>query len=131
MKIRFMFHTSVTLMTILMLSIPFVALARQQPEQPEVPKPKATQDTNALILQAKINAERDANNDINKVSWFLAGNTPFIGAAAGALGGCYIGSTIDPINSLSWIPAPSDGMVIGACIGGAVLSLVPLFAIGG
>ena len=69
MKIRSMFHICVTLMTILMLSLPLLSLAEQIPVAD-------------ITIIATGDAELDASRDTNKTVWFLSGMVPVCLVAA-------------------------------------------------
>ena len=72
MKISSTFHVSVFLMAVLTANIPFAALAQQNFVMTQV-ETAATQDSNAVSLEAKAAAEQDAKNDFSMLNWFGAG----------------------------------------------------------
>ena len=110
------FHILVFCMVVLTFSLLFVTYA-QQNSVPVAAETAAAQDANALRLDAKVAAERDASNDINKLSWFGAG----VGIpAAGCLGGIVgmlLGNFIAPRDSSE----PSGLMPFDDISGGAVV----------
>ena len=57
MRISSTFHVSVFWMTVLIFSMPFVAIAQQK----------------VAILEARAMAEQDAESDVNKGIWFGSG----------------------------------------------------------
>ena len=122
------FNVWVLLMALLTFSMPLVSLAEQHIGQSKAPETGATQDSNALKLQAKADAQRDANNDFDKVLWSFASVVPFLGGAVGALGGCAVGALMSPSNSLLFY-APSGGELMGASIGCLVFGCIPLISI--
>ena len=81
MKISSTFHVLALLMTVLTFSMPFVTLAQQN-----------------LQAEAIIDAQRDAQNDVNKSLWFL--------------GGC-LGGVIGVIVAYGVEPAPSATRLLG------------------
>ena len=113
-KLNNPFQTVALLMAMLIFSAPMLLYAQQ----------------NTVILEAKADAEKDAERDVNKLAWFttgLVGGT-LIGCV-GASGGCLIGGEIDPPSGsgLLYTDTISDGQIIGTLIGavvGASISLV-------
>ena len=118
------FHVLVFCMAVLALSLPFATYA-QQNSVPVAAETAAAQDANAMRLEAKVAAERDASNDINRLSWFNAGVGTF---AAGCLGGIVgmlgmlVGDSIASRDS-------SDAVIVGGCVGCAVGLILPIRAI--
>ena len=121
MRTRFMFHTLVFFMAVLTFSAPFFALAQQNFMQLEVSKAGAVQDANAVRLDAKDAAERDASNAVNKSSAGCVAGYAVAGCMVGALVGCAVGSLFPDTSgysSATWtIP---DGMAAGTIIGGVI-----------
>ena len=76
MRIDSVFHMFFAFMVVLTFSIPFVTLAQQNSVKMESTTSVA-QDLRAI----KAEAERDANNDVNKFLWF--GKGAVIGSATG------------------------------------------------
>ena len=118
------FHVLVFCMAVLAFSLPFATYA-QQNSVPVAAETAAAQDANAMRLEAKVAAERDASNDINRLSWFNAGVGTF---AAGCLGGIVgmlgmlVGDSIASRDS-------SDAVIVGGCVGCAVGLILPIRAI--
>ena len=118
MRIRSMFHTFVALMAVLTFSMPFITLAQQNSVRTEVSEAAAAHDINAVNLEARAAAERDANNDINKFLWFGVGLGACIGPPAGGLAGCVVGNSIDPIESSGlFFFDVSGAAMLGGCVG--------------
>ena len=113
-----MFHTLVFFMAVLTFSAPFFAHAQQNFVQLEVSKAGAAQDVNAVSLEAKDAAERDASNAVNKSSSGCVAGYAVAGCLVGALVGCAVGSLFpdtSAYSSMTWtIP---DGMAAGTIIG--------------
>ena len=63
MSKHYTFYTCLTLIVVLMFSIPSLSLAEQHQAE-------------NIIATAKYDAERDVNHDINKQTWFTAGMVP-------------------------------------------------------
>ena len=129
MTIRSMVHTFAALIVVLTFSMPLTAPAQQKSMQTEISEPAAEQDRNAMILEIKAAAERDASNDINRFAWFSAGlGIAVLGGGAGGLVGCIIGEEIGPPNS-SVFYGPGPGGEVGLLVGVAAGVLVPIIAI--
>ena len=128
MRIHSMFHTLIVLTIALIFNAPCISLAQQNFMQLEVSKAAAAQDTNAVRLEAKAAAERNASNDANKNSRARVSGYALAGCIVGALVGCVVGSYFPDTSAYSSMaPAiPSDGMIAGTLIGGAIGCLVPL-----
>ena len=78
MKIISMSHTLVVLMVVLTFSTSFATLAQQNSALIDVSKTAAGQNANAVVLEAKAAAERDASKDTTEPLWFCLGGTlPF------------------------------------------------------
>ena len=116
-----MFHTLIILTIVLTFSAPFFAGAQQNFMQLEVSKAGAAQDANAVSLEAKDAAERDASNAVNKSSSACVAGYAVAGCIVGALVGCAVGSLFpdtSAYSSMTWtIP---DGVVAGTLIGGVI-----------
>lgn len=120
-----MFQKLITLIIVLMLSIPFVALAQQNSVQTEA-EVSAVQDASDVRLKTKITAEQDANNDINKFLWFGSGvGVSTIVVPLGIIAGCLVGELIAPSepSELLYISI-GEGAVIGGITGGVVAFLM-------
>ena len=107
-------QTVALLMAVSIFSTPLVIYAQQ----------------NTMILEAKADAEKDANRDVNKLAWFavgLVGGT-LIGFV-GAIGGCLIGGAIDPPDGSGFYFDISDGEVIGTLVGAVVGASTPFVGI--
>ncbi|MDE0636627.1 MAG: hypothetical protein OXI43_12375 [Candidatus Poribacteria bacterium] len=91
----------------------------------------AAQEINAVNLETKAAAERDADTDINKLLWFGAGmGVGIIGTAVGVFAGCAIGSRIDPPEPSGFLYFQSStGEEVGTLIGAAAGCLLPLLGI--
>ena len=90
------FHVLVFCMAVLALSLPFATYA-QQNSVPVAAEAAAAQDANAMRFEAKVAAERDASNDINKLAWFGAGGVGTLAAGCvGGIVGMLIGDFIAP-----------------------------------
>ena len=91
-----MLHTFAALIAVLIFNLPFTALAQQKSVQTET-ETAAKQDSSSVMREAKTAAERDASNDINKLLWFGAGAG--VAIAGGTIGACIggaVGSIINP-----------------------------------
>ena len=128
MKTHSTFHTLIFLLVVLTFSAPFFALAQQNFMQLEVSKVDAAQDANAVWLEAKEAAEREASNAVNKRSSACVAGYAVAGCTLGALAGCAVGSLFPDNSAYSSIAPgiPSDGMIAGTLIGGIIGLLVPL-----
>ena len=114
---RSMFHILAVLMIVLTFSMPFATLAQQKSVQTEISESAAAQDANAVNLDAKAAAERDASNDINSLLWLSAG----LGFAyAGGSGGWIAGSIVDGriLSDSDFLPLPGKGAAVGILLGG-------------
>lgn len=108
----------------MIFSVPFVTFAQQNSGHVET-EVAAGQDAQAVVLEAKAAAERDANNYLNTLQsqWCLVGG-PFVVTLSGigsALSGCALGQVLDP-PPRSYGPTMlcgliSNGMIYG-CLGG-------------
>ena len=118
-------------MVALTFSTPLTTLAQQKSVQTEISKAAAEQDQNAMILEAKAAAERDASNDINRWAWFGAGlGIAYVGGGTGGLVGCLIGENPDIIAPyFNGVFVPSPGEAFGTIIGGTMGVLLPLISI--
>ena len=132
MKINSTFHVLTFLMTGLIFSVPFVTFAHQKSGRggSEV---AAAQDVQAVVLEAKAAAERDANNDFGtfQAQWCIVGGAFVVtlSAIGSALLGCWVGEALDPPRHLLHDPSVdpegagspcaviSTGMIYG-CLGG-------------
>ncbi len=76
MRIMSTFHALVVLMIVLTFGTSFATLAQQNPVLTEVSKTVAHR-ANAVALEAKAAAERDASKDTNEPLWFCLG-TPLL-----------------------------------------------------
>ena len=85
-------------MAVLALSLPFATYA-QQNSVPVAAEAAAAQDANAMRFEAKVAAERDASNDINKLAWFGAGVGTLAAGCVGGIVGMLIGDFIAPRDS--------------------------------
>ena len=95
MRIRSMFHTLVALTVVLAFSTPSVTLAQQ----------------NSVQAEAITTAEQDAINDVNKLSWFVAGCAALsVGGPVGALAGYTVSN--------------SAGTLIGGAAAGVLVPLI-------
>lgn len=123
-----MFQKLITLMIVLTLSIPFVALAQQNSVQTEG-EVSAAQDAAAVRLETIISAERNASHDINGCLWFGAGvGVPAVAVPLGIIGGCLVGELIAPSEPSDLLYfSIGDGAVIGSLIGGVVAGLIPAY----
>ena len=123
---RSMFQKLRVLMSVLTLSIPFVALAEQNSVQAEA-EVSAVQDADAVRLETIISAERDATHDINKCLWFGAGvGVSSVAVPLGIIGGCLVGELIAPSepSGLLYVSI-GEGAIIGSLVGGVVAGLIP------
>ena len=68
MKIRSTFHVFVFLTAVLTFSMPFVSFSQQNSVQVEA-ETAASQDAFTMSLEAKANAEQDAENDFSQLKW--------------------------------------------------------------
>ena len=126
MKINAEFHVAVFVALAMIFSMPLSTFAQQNSGRGEAERTTA-EDTQAVVLQAKTDAERDVNNDFNasQFQWFAGGCAVVtLLSFGGTLLGCRVGKTLDP-------PLPSHdsdefrhvcsaistGMVYG-CLGG-------------
>ena len=151
MRIRLMSHIFVFFMVVLTFSIPFVTLAQQNSVQREAEN-AAVQDMEAVRLEAKTAAERDASSDINEHLWFGIGvGICCISVSVCGFAGCLVGESIDPstvsadadiggilaVDPTQWGESPgcsfnintSTGARVGTVVGSAVGVLVPLIGI--
>ena len=127
------FHVLVFCMAVLVFSLPFATYA-QQNSVPVGAETAAAQDANAMRLEAKVAAERDASLDTNKLLWFSAGaGIAIVGGSIGACIGAAVGSIINPgtYSGDSFFPiyAPSRAQCTGPFIGIPIGGLVPLIGI--
>lgn len=89
MKIKFKFHVSVFVALAMIFSMPLSTFAQQNSGCGEAERTTA-EDTQVVVLQAKTDAERDVNNDLN-VSQFqwVAGGCAVVTLLS--FGGAYLG----------------------------------------
>ena len=125
MKINAEFHVAVFVALAMIFSMPLSTFAQQNSGRGEAER-TAAEDTQAVVLQAKTDAERDVNNDFNvsQFQWFAGGCAVVtLLSFGGALLGCRVGKTLDPpLQSYGDGPRHvcsvlSTGMVYG-CLGG-------------
>ena len=127
------FHVLVFCMAVLVFSLPFATYA-QQNSVPVGAETAAAQDANAIRLEAKVAAERDASSGINRPLWFGAGaGIAIVGGSIGACIGAAVGSIINPgtYSDDSFYPsyALSRAQCTGPFIGLAIGGLAPLIGI--
>ena len=121
-------------MAVLALSLPFATYA-QQNSVPVAAETAAAQDANAMRFEAKVAAERDASNDINKLLWFGAGVGTLSAGCLGGIVGMLVGTSAPsaPPEASGLMPfldiSVSGGAVIGGCVGCAVGLILPIRAI--
>ena len=120
-------------MAVLTFRLPFTTYA-QQNSVPVAAETAAAQDANAMRFEAKVAAERDASNDINKLSWFGAGVGILSAGCVGGIVGMLVGDFIAPRDSsepsgLMPFDDISGGAVVGGCVGCAVGLILPMRAI--
>ena len=128
-----MFHRCLILTLVLIFSMPFTTYA-QQNSVPVAAETAAAQGANAIKLEAKVAAERDASSDINRPLWFGAGaGIAIVGGTIGACIGGAVGSIINPgtYSGDSFFPmyALSSAQCTGPFIGIAIGGLAPLIGI--
>ena len=111
----FFYQICLLLIVTLILVMPSFSEIEQQNEQTDANVP--------------LNAKTDAENDFNGAPWFVAGSVPILATIAGTIVGLMIGTSHDAGND-SFVCAPSGAQVIGTCLGGHVLALVPCLAVG-
>lgn len=121
MKLKNLLQTLTPLIAMLIFSTAFVIYAEQN-AMIEQTVPAAGCDAQTVILEAKADAEQDASRDVNKLAWFGAGMTGFIGGAGIGSG---VGLTIDEPEVGAFLGL-SEGMVIGCLVGSIVGSLITL-----
>ena len=126
------FHVLVFCMAVLVFSLPFATYA-QQNSVPVAAETAAAQDANAIRFEAKVAAERDASNDINKLSWFGAGVGTLAAGCLGATVGMFVFNFIAPPPEprLDFMPLLdiSGGAVVVGCVGFAAGLILPIRAI--
>ena len=130
MRLYAKLHTLAIVMVLFTFSAPFVTLGQRNSAQEEA-NGAANNGANAIGLEAKVNAERDANSDINKLIWFGVGaGTCIIGSTVGGIGGCAIGSILspEPEDFFSYA-VPNDTQMITTLVGCLVGGISPLIGI--
>ncbi len=92
MKINSKFHVSVFVALAMIFSMPLSTFAQQNSGRGEAER-TAAEDTQAVVLQAKADAERDVNNDFNasQFEWSAGG---CVVVTASNLGGAYLGCLV-------------------------------------
>lgn len=121
-----MFQRSVVFIAVLTLSMPFITLAQQHPEQTEVSEAGATQAASTMRLEVKAAARQDAGNDFqgdSKFRWFSSAiASPVLGMCIG----CGVGYAADPLRDDGYGDWNSDcsggtkiipGLFIGLAVG--------------
>ena len=129
MRLHFLRHIFIALIVLLTVNLPADTVAEQHSVHPEAQAAIAP-DTESMQLAAKVAAEQDANRDVNQLVWFGTGiRIAAIGAGIGALGGCGVGSLlnpemVDPYGVVCIAPIPNReqavGMVVGTFVGAAI-----------
>lgn len=112
-KLNNPFNTWGFLVAMLIFGSPFSTFAQQD----------------AVMLEAKAAAEKDAKHDVNKLAWFTTGlvRGTLIGFG-GAIGGCIIGAAIDPPDEAGFLYfSVSDGQMLGTLVGLVGGASIPLF----
>ncbi|RKU19752.1 hypothetical protein C6503_07510 [Candidatus Poribacteria bacterium] len=111
MRIISVFHTFVVLIIGLTFSTSFVTFAQQNPILTEVSKTAAAQKANAMKLEIKAAAEREASNDTNKYLWFCigAGGLPVTTFGCALLGDYFL----NPVLEDSWLLRDKGGVLGG------------------
>ena len=126
------FHVLVFCMAVLVFNLPFATYA-QQNSVPVGAETAAAQDANAIRLEAKVAAERDASSDINQLLWVGAGvGTLAAGCLVAAIGmriGNFIAPPPEPRLDFMPLLGISGGEVVGGCVGCAVGLILPIWAI--
>ena len=129
MRLHFLRHTFIALIVLLIVNLPAVTVAEQHSVHPEAQAAIAP-DTESMQLAAKVAAERDANSDVNRLMWFGTSiKITAIGAGVGALGGCGVGSllnpeTVDPFGGACIVPIPNREQAVGSVVGMLVGALI-------